>query len=400
MIDRLIGDYCLVRSDAQFADVCIVFSAAKVKAQSFMLSRVLEPAPFNQIFVNCVGNQWYIDGVPELGSSHQDLANALSDLVKDLLGPGGKVICVGSSMGAYPAVAIGAMIDADLVFATGGEYTLNLNGGLSKGFLKGREYELDVAALVNNSTGRYFVGCGSEAYTDLVCLADLCAGVDRKLDAFVLDGRGHSLPPFLQQKYGYVDLILDLLDGKGLPFSDEADDLHANPDLCRLLWQADVHKVENDDYRRRVLGALKERVDDPACRPWRSRILYAMSVLDLALSGTDHLAFAQQAAPDMIGNVYFQNHLARSLGADGQVDEAVLVGEKSMALQQQECADKDPMTPIMLGRLYKRQNDLMKAVNLLAAAAKAEPKKLYLDELRDALNQALEALDRQELAAL
>lgn len=126
------------------SDVCIVASAAKTRPGSFMLGNVLADIPVNRIFVNCPNNQWYLDGIPGLGNDLSSSAAALRHIADDLRGEGGKILVLGSSMGGYGAVAMGALMQADIVFATGVEFILNLAGGLSREFLDGRRANLDI----------------------------------------------------------------------------------------------------------------------------------------------------------------------------------------------------------------------------------------------------------------
>ena len=379
--EKWISDYCMVRSVDGPADVLIVFSPARVPARRFMLYRAFQDLPVHQIFVNCPNNGWYVDGVPGLGAGLEDVARALDGEVRRLLRPKGKVLCIGSSMGAFAAVAIGAMINADLVLATGGKYVLSLPGGLSEDTLSDRARDVNLGALIRAADGAFHLVCGGEAALDLQCLADLDRTSGQGICGYVLDGRGHSLPPYLDARYGYARLVQGLLQGAGLPFEDELDGLHRAHDLCFHLWCAHHPKGPPGSRDRATwdwLSARREGYDNPK---WRGRVLFALSVLAPRLGEGSALDLAQRAATLMPGNVFCQNHHARMLLAAGHLHRAEAVARASLQSQMAALAQRDALTPMLLSRILRRQDRMSEAISVLAEADRADPRKMYRDEV-------------------
>lgn len=88
----------------------------------------------NRIFVRPAGKVWYHDGVPGLGTSIEETAASLRQIV-DALQPS-YLVAMGASMGGYAAVVFGSLLQADRILALSTELQLGLPGSRSGKDLK------------------------------------------------------------------------------------------------------------------------------------------------------------------------------------------------------------------------------------------------------------------------
>lgn len=120
------NDYVLEET-VQGAEVLFVhFSSRNKKPGKF--DRFPTPAYVNNIYVNCKDNNWYLNGIPGLGdikASIEYLRNRAIELEAK------KIICIGSSMGAWGAALFASALNAELI-CFGTELFLNLHSGYSK----------------------------------------------------------------------------------------------------------------------------------------------------------------------------------------------------------------------------------------------------------------------------
>ena len=189
------SDYWCIDRTIGAKDVCIVFSAANTKKGSFLLRKALRDFPCHKIFVNCVGNSWYLDGIPGLGTTLKETARSLSSIVSDLKSDGSKIITVGCSMGGYAAILVGSILNANYTFATGAQLFLGLEGSLSKK-IDFKKYEnVDPSLLIDKSSTKIFWGVGEDCFADIYCLSHFRNRHNENITAFSIRNYSHSIPP-------------------------------------------------------------------------------------------------------------------------------------------------------------------------------------------------------------
>lgn len=227
-------------------DTIVAFSAINCPPGKFFASKALAKARANLVFLNCTSNSWYLDGIPLLGSNLEESAENLAVLMESVGLGGGRRIFWGGSMGGYGAVAMGSLMNADLVVATGAELDLFIEGGNSQLILKhiqGRHdlAKPDIRSWIDSSTAEYFLYCGEFAYHDLasLCLINSCnRAVYRTMRDF-----GHPLPSYIQNVYGLLPFINHHVE-HNRPFdfkNGELGILWMHPD-----WWSDLHAVANN----------------------------------------------------------------------------------------------------------------------------------------------------------
>jgi hypothetical protein len=241
--------YCRIVSKGH-TDTIFSFSAINCKPDSFFTTKTFARDPRNTVFLNCPKNSWYVDGIPPLGHNIPTTAEGLEILLKEIGIGYGRRIFWGGSMGGYGAVAMGALMHADYVIATGAELELLVAGGNSDLILRkiqGRSHihAPNLPHWVANSKGRYFLYCGDFAYHDVISLQQVAhlPQVEYK----TLEDFGHPLPAYIERTYGLIHFIDYHLQKHGsFPFrKGETGILWEYPSWWSLLHAAAAKRDES-----------------------------------------------------------------------------------------------------------------------------------------------------------
>jgi len=93
----------------------VIFSHTFVPEGKFAMRHVFADAPGALLFFNTRDNDWYQRGIPEFA----DNIASLTQVIRRIMARFGheKLRCIGSSMGAYAAIAVGRRANADEVIA-------------------------------------------------------------------------------------------------------------------------------------------------------------------------------------------------------------------------------------------------------------------------------------------
>ena len=195
---------CYQFIDRSSDTLIVAFSAISTPRGKFGYYDVLADVPDSVLFLNCPGNQWYLDGVPGLGS---DLDSTVRSIERVAVNAGAsRITMLGSSMGGYGAALYGSMLGEGVrVLATGAEVILNLGSSNSENWLKARaatallDHMLTTQCRLDLLYGEWFA-------PDLVgALAAKRYGANVR----TLKNLEHNIPPYLNKKYGLVNLIRD-----------------------------------------------------------------------------------------------------------------------------------------------------------------------------------------------
>ena len=173
----------------------IVFSYINQQLGTRSHSSFLRNVDCKKLFLNPGLNEWYQTGVPGVAPSYSGLLAFLQDVKAQFADH--EVLCLGHSMGGFPALGIGISIGADRILASAPEYVLNLPNSLSIRHLKDTQIECgDLTAVLSTnvrSSITILVGRHNEFDMD----------VARRLSAFprtdVIDlETGHNTFPYLK----------------------------------------------------------------------------------------------------------------------------------------------------------------------------------------------------------
>lgn len=117
----------------------IVFSYIDQKLGTRAHSSFLRNVNCKKLFLNPGLNEWYQTGIPGVAPSYSGLLAFLQDVKSNFADH--EILCLGHSMGGFPALGIGVSIGADRILASAPEYILNTPNSLSVRHLKDTRIE-------------------------------------------------------------------------------------------------------------------------------------------------------------------------------------------------------------------------------------------------------------------
>ncbi|AYN12311.1 tetratricopeptide repeat protein [Pseudomonas putida] len=124
-----VSEYCKAVVRGKELPTVVSFSSVNTEPGRFKPFKIVAEATCNIIFVNDNGNNWYINGISGVSDSYAESARIIIDLGRKI--GNGKVITLGTSMGAFGALLYAAAGDADACFSFGPEVLLDLPGSRS-----------------------------------------------------------------------------------------------------------------------------------------------------------------------------------------------------------------------------------------------------------------------------
>ena len=146
------------------------FSARNTKIGSFSYYKSDYEDSLNRFMFNCENNDWYLNGIKGFSEDFENTIIGLKNIISESHIK--KSLFIGSSMGAYGAISLGTLCQAQRVIGFGAEIITNLPGGYSKDNLFHLDKNSNLYDLKNyiNSSCTYidlFVGEGSPV--DVFC---------------------------------------------------------------------------------------------------------------------------------------------------------------------------------------------------------------------------------------
>jgi len=187
------------------------------------------------LFLNNGRNEWYQQGIPDFGGSHEGTVERLKALVDYLQVE--EVFFIGVSMGGYGAVLYGAALGAN-VLAFGYDTKLKIAGSRSQ---KRMPKDIPVAfpdlrPLIESSSVKVLQIAGECDALDLVAashIRDL-----PNVETITLTGVGHGGAPFIKEHYGLTEFVQAWADGERLAEIAEVGDSVAKPALVNAIYKA------------------------------------------------------------------------------------------------------------------------------------------------------------------
>lgn len=178
--------------------ICIHFSSRKKPAGKY--HRYPTPRGVSNVYVNPGTLDWYLDGLPDDGGLDGSVA-ALHNIIKE--SKASRVVCIGSSMGAWGAAYMAPMIGAHQVIMFGPELELNLFGSYSTENIAARPGPLPVIKSSANCDYVAIAGMNSpcDIYTTIRFLGNLSG-------LYILPLMGHATAYQLNE-LGLLDGVID-----------------------------------------------------------------------------------------------------------------------------------------------------------------------------------------------
>jgi hypothetical protein len=253
----MISDYCMVQQkDSKNADTIIAFSAYKTPKGKFRFTHALENFEGNVIYLNSAkGDDWYLEGVEGLGADYYSTSTALSRLVEQYSGKGGKIITLGGSMGGYGAVLYGSLMSADYSFASGVELIQNLFIGLSDVPQKLTTPEME--KIISESRCRHHLIVGTKDPVDMINYSYFRNHPSINWYRFL--NKPHTVIEYVHQKYEILDIVDKLLKDGNISFdpNDLDKEIHDFGEYIDTYMYASIPKaVSNKSF-----GPRKKDVD-------------------------------------------------------------------------------------------------------------------------------------------
>lgn len=120
------GDLARFEEDRNSNRIFVVFSHVDIPAGKFAQSRAVSHLPGSKIFLNCLDNKWYSDGIDKFSEDIPTTVENLLSLVEDF-----DPFFVGHSMGAYLSLICGNICENAKFVSTSPELFLGLPGSRS-----------------------------------------------------------------------------------------------------------------------------------------------------------------------------------------------------------------------------------------------------------------------------
>ncbi|HEN8707030.1 TPA: hypothetical protein U8209_003521 [Pseudomonas putida] len=263
------------------------------------------------LFLNNGRNEWYQQGIPGFGDSHEGTVRYLKDLVQYLQVE--EVFFVGVSMGGYGAVLYGTELGAK-VMAFGYDTRLKIAGSRSQKRMPKdiRVAFSDLRPLIQSSSVQVLQIAGECDALDLVAASHV-----RDLEnvkTLTLTGVGHGGAPFIKEHYGLVEFVRDWADGVALPEITEAGASVNNPSLVRSLHKTFLAFRDKDWEAVEVEAERALRLD---ARHEYSNYMMGTSLLERkkVAEALKYLLMSVGSAPHYIGARY---RLGRALMLSNQ----------------------------------------------------------------------------------
>jgi hypothetical protein len=189
------SDHLIFEPNSDSKKLLIVFAYINQQLGTRSHSSFLRNVDCKKLFLNPGLNEWYQTGVPGVASSYSGLLAFLQGVRSKFADH--EVLCLGHSMGGFPALGIGVGIGADRILASAPEYVLNTPNSLSVRHLKDTRIECgDLTPILSaNSKSSITVLVGKQNAFDMDVARRL--GEFPHTDVIELE-TGHNTFPYLK----------------------------------------------------------------------------------------------------------------------------------------------------------------------------------------------------------
>lgn len=237
----------LVRAETPSETLVVVFCsyyAPQVHGDDwFTFLRQFKGVPADRLFVRDVSNQWYNRGIPGVGDDIPSTATALRRFAED--NGYRHILAVGSSMGGYGALAIGAAGKFDRVLAISPQTFLAAPYPRWDAAIHRGEYA-DVRPLVAAAAETKFeIMVAADELFDVFSVAPLVELPQVRIHEF--QGTGHNIPKVLNQTGALVRLFARFtageLDTQPLTYLADADFLSLVDQVVPAYYGGDIEQV-------------------------------------------------------------------------------------------------------------------------------------------------------------
>jgi len=371
------SDYCaILRGTGDH--ITVVFSALNTKKGSYLGVKTFSSEKGHTIFLNCPHNEWYLNGIPGLGHDWREASVALHRLCVEIAGSEYSATYYGGSMGGYGALLYGSSNNAKLIVATGVEFELGLPLGNAVHHITPPAYN-PIYDQINQSISKCIVMFGGMSISDLYCAKmALHNTISRKIEVYIVEGAGHSIPGLIEERFGLLKLIQCMRLGDrpdALGNRVYAEDLNDVPEVYKLALKS--HNL-----------SPKEIV---------TKVFNKRSSTDLSVLACYYAGEQLREEGDLIGslnmfkkgiNINRKNFLcylgtARTLQKQGQIEEAISNLRSSVSLMSPATWQVDYNAFLFLSKLLIRTGEYQEATSYLHKLLHYRPQnEMALDMIR------------------
>ena len=189
------SEHLIFEGTSTRSKLLIVFAYVDQKLGTRSHSSFLRGVDCKKLFLNPGRNEWYQTGLPGVVDTYSGLLKFLQEVASRFADH--EIICLGHSMGGFPALGIGVSIGASRILASVPEYVLNTPGSLSIRHLKDTKVDCGnlTEVLSNNTASHITVLVGKQNAFDMEMGRQL-SGFPRT-DIIELD-TSHNTFPYLK----------------------------------------------------------------------------------------------------------------------------------------------------------------------------------------------------------
>jgi hypothetical protein len=372
-----LSPYCLLRDPlpGRPGGVLLVFSAANTPEGKFLWSKRLAKAPYKQIYLNCPGNQWYLQGIPGLGVTPAELVVSLKRLIKEHFPKADKIYSAGGSMGGYGALLIGCQLGAESILAFGAELKLGMPG--SNSFNHAPDDGGQLLCELRRTSSRIRLVYGETFFPDLILLVDTLEDLSSsRIEITTLEDRPHSIPPYVDKKYGLPRIIDTLFEGGLFPFDpSEVGRILEYPWLVRVGYACqEGMRTKNLDRPAEQLEILLAHEPEIIPDQYRGYAHAFMALLQYKLGDTvsavESCDIASALNPN---NLLVQGISGRVALYCEEFELAFKYSGRAMALQQPEFLNLDMDSYWVFAKSAIKMGKIGQARKVLTACLKLRP---------------------------
>jgi len=248
----------------QGANICYVHVSSRNRPRA-KFDRYPVPDDSSNIYLNSCAKDWYLNGLPCWGNDFDASLLQLQELIASTGAK--KIVCIGSSMGAFGAALFASRLHADLIcFAP--ELYLNVYSGFSKSDKLGG----DLPRLENKqSPRRALIIAGVNSPSDVVC-AKYFQGKWPDSKSYFLNNCGHATGKHLKD-HGLLDKVIENFT-QGIDVSKLMEPLLSPHELLadyNFVEPSLFSNTQLDQYNETVYDGLKLYDTLQICAHLRSR---------------------------------------------------------------------------------------------------------------------------------
>jgi tetratricopeptide (TPR) repeat protein len=370
--EDIAGDNHLFLPNPQSNKLVLLFSGTYKNNGRFDFWNVaqrLKPEA-NVLLLNNGKNQWYQQGIPDLGSSLEDSASYIQTLAKNHSIK--EIYTIGVSMGGFGAILLGKLLGAK-VLAFGIDSLLNIVGSRSKKSMHPStnvKYR-DLIPFLSGFTLDLTLIVGEMDILDLYGASRI-----RELPGvktISVRGMDHGGGRYIDKTQGLASFISKFINSEPLPELNEEGTALDSPNLVVGLYRAHCLGLEGD--WEKSLSLLEPLV---AQYPMSEIAHYSIGLTLLKLKryadARPHFCFVASMTPYFISGRFYLAHTLR-------MEKNYKTALHLFLEQLKEKPDSAP-TLFNVGCIYSALNAKDKAIEFISKAVEIKPnKKIYADQL-------------------